>query len=184
MNLSKGLAFVFVVLGCSPSQDKPAPDPLEEVKRSFDVKAAGFDSLRVVDADSLYSYFFLPTTDSVDISAKLYGEYALAKFGTQVGDLNGDGLDDAVVKYTYTPYQQNNTLSYYKILLQNGDRLEEVGEIFAGANCEGPKLGVKEIRAGRIVFDAKIYAQGDPCCCPSVSETHQYKVENQKIVKI
>jgi hypothetical protein len=183
MNLNKGFALIFTVLACTPGQDKAAPDSLEEVKRSFDVKAAGFDSVRVVDADSSYSYFFLPKNDSVDIAAKLYGEYSVEKFGSLLGDLDGDGVKDAVVKYSFTPYLQNNTLSYYKVLQQKEDRLEEVGEIFAGANCEGPKLHAKGIRSGYIEFEAKVYAEGDPCCCPSGQETHKYKIENQKIVK-
>jgi hypothetical protein len=184
MNLSKGLVLFCIVTSCTPGQDKAAPDPLEEVKRSFDVQAASFDSLRVVDADSSYSYFFLPKGDSVDIAAKLYGEYRLEKYGIVRGDLNADGVEEALVKYSFTPFQQNNTLSYYKVLRLSGDRMEEVVEVFAGANCEGPKLRAKVIKGGKIEFEALRYAEGDPCCCPSIQEVHQYKLENQKIVKI
>ena len=169
---------------CQNQTETHTPDPLEEVKKSFEVRSSSYDSVSIVDADSLYTFYFLPKDTIEDMGGQLYGAFSLHKYDILKGDLNGDGLEDAVFKYTFSPYKQSNQLTYFKILLRKEDTLQEVGEIFGGANCEGPQLSAKEIRSGNVVFHALDYASGDPCSSPSLKSTMTFKIENQKIVKL
>lgn len=183
-----GLAFLaFLVFGCGPAgnsdeQTALTLDPLQEVKEIFEGRTAGYDSVTVEETDSTYTYFVLPETEEFNTEKDLFGAFSIEKKTVKTGDLNGDGLDDAVVQYSYTPHQDNNTLIYFKILLQNGGKLEETGEIFGGGRCEGPILEILEIKKGVIYFMGSEYADGDPCCCPSVKKEHAFKLENGKIV--
>ncbi|MCY1310943.1 hypothetical protein D9M70_611870 [compost metagenome] len=86
------------------------------------------------------------------------------------------------MQYSFTPHLENNTLIYFKILLQNGGKLEELGEIYGGGRCEGPVLEIREIKKGIIYFTGSEYAPGDPCCCPSVKKEYAFRVDNGRIV--
>lgn len=185
-----GFAFLaFLIFSCGPADNSDqqttlTPDPLEEVKEIFDGRTIGYDSVKVEETDSTYTYFVLPKTEEFNTGKELFGAFSIEKKTIKTGDLNNDGLEDAVVEYSFTPHQDNNTLIYFKILLQNGGKLEEIGEIYGGGRCEGPILEVKEIKKGVISFIGSEYADGDPCCCPSVKKEHYFKLENHKIIKL
>ncbi len=184
-----GFAFLaFLLFSCGPADNSDqhtalTPDPLEEVKEIFDGRMAGNDSVAVEETDSTYTYFVLPKTEEFNTGQELFGAFSIEKKTIKTGDINNDGLDDAVVEYSFTPHQDNNTLIYFKILLQNGGKLEETGEIYGGGRCEGPILAIREIRKGVIYFTGSEYADGDPCCCPSIKKEYAFKLEDGKIVK-
>lgn len=176
--------FFLLALGCTNAdQQTLVLDPLEEVKEIFRLRSAGADSVSVVENDSTCTYFILPATEEITPGKELFGAFTIEKKTFRTGDLNGDGLEDAVVQYSFTPHLENNTLVYFKVLLQNGGKLEEVGEIYGGGRCEGPILSLQEIKNGIVYFKGKDYAAGDPCCCPSLQSEHAFKWENGRIFK-
>ncbi|MCD8540662.1 MAG: hypothetical protein LRY55_13515 [Leadbetterella sp.] len=178
---------VLLMLGCGTSdtsdqQTVIIPDPLEEVKEIFQGRTAGYDSVTVEETDSTYTYFVLPETEEFSTEKELFGAFSIDKKTIKTGDLNNDGREDAVVQYSFTPHLDNNTLIYFKILLQNGGKLEETGEIYGGGRCEGPILEIVSIDKGVIRFTGREYADGDPCCCPSVKKDYAFKLAEGKIV--
>lgn len=183
-----GFAFLaFLMSGCgsggnSDQQTTLSLNPLEEVKEIFRGRMAESDSVTVEETDSTYTYFVLPKTEEFTTGKELFGAFSIEKNTIRTGDLNADGTEDAVVEYSFTPHLENNTLVYFKILLQNGGKLEEAGEIYGGGRCEGPILEITEIRKGTIYFTGREYAEGDPCCCPSVKKEYTFRLENGKII--
>lgn len=172
-----------LVLGCGPKEEETVfrPDPLEEVKALFAARPAGADSTAVVETDTTITYYLLPKNEFVPGEA-LFGAFSIDKRTILEGDLNQDGLEDAVVQYSFTPHLENNTLIYFKVLLQEGGTLEEVGEIFGGGRCEGPILTPMEIKKGIIYFNSAEYAPSDPCCCPSVHKNAAFKLEGGQLI--
>lgn len=185
MKLITCSGLVFLIGSCGPADKSDAAlslNPLEEVKEIFQGRMAGYDSVSVQETDSTYTYFVLPKTEEFAAGEELFGAFCIEKSTVQTGDLNEDGTDDAVVQYSFTPHLENNTLVYFKVLLQNGGKLEEVGEIYGGGRCEGPILEIKGIKKGVIHFTGSEYASGDPCCCPSIKKSYAFRVEGGKIV--
>lgn len=182
---SGGAALALLMWSCGSAdtrQDVFSPDPLEEVKEIFQGRMARYDSVSVEETDSTYTFFALPKTEQFSTEKELFGAFSISKKSIKTGDLNDDGLDDAVIEYSFTPHLENNTLVYFKVLLQNGGKLEEAGEIYGGGRCEGPILEITEIKKGAIYFKGLEYADGDPCCCPSVEKEHAFKLESGRIV--
>lgn len=182
---SGGAVLAFLMWSCGSAENQQtvfSPDPLEEVKEIFQGRMAAYDSVFVEETDSTYTYFALPKTEEFSSEKELFGAFSISKKSIRTGDLNADGLDDAVIEYSFTPHLENNTLVYFKILLQNGGKLEEAGEIYGGGRCEGPILEIREIKKGVIYFKGLEYADGDPCCCPSVEKEYSFKFENGRIV--
>ena len=161
-----------------------ALNPLESTKSIFQNLVSKYDSVSVEDSDSTFTYFVIPKSEDYDPEKELYGAFSIDKKSIKLGDLNGDGLDDVVVQYSYTPHLENNSLIYYKVLLQENGDLKEAGEIFGGGRCEGPILTAESIKKGIINFNGLEYDNGDPCCCPSIKKTHSYKLEGSKIVEL
>ena len=159
-------------------------NPLESTKSIFQNLVSKYDSVSVEDSDSTFTYFVIPKTEDYDAEKELYGAFSIDKKTIKLGDINGDGLDDVVVQYTYTPHLENNSLIYFKILLQENGELKEAGEIFGGGRCEGPILTAESIKKGIIYFNGLEYDNGDPCCCPSIKKTNSYKLEGGKIVEL
>lgn len=187
------LLLLLVVVGCSKTGSSDGDtsinevveiNPLVDVKSSFDAKLSKYDSLTVEESDSTLIYTVLPDSAAYDPEKELFGEFLIEKNSLALKDLNGDGKDDAIVKYLYTPHLDNNTLIYFKVMVQKDGKLQELDEVFGGGRCEGPQLELKEIKDGVVYFSANDYAQGDPCCCPTLKSVISYKLENDKLIPL
>lgn len=179
------LVLILLSVSCnSTDQSSSTLKPIDDMVSIFKEKTAKYDSVSVEETDSTYTFYVIPDTTVSDTERELFGAFTINKESPKIGDVNDDGLDDAVIQYTYTPHLENNTLIYYKLLVQSNGKLEETGEIFGGGRCEGPVLSVKEIKRGNIYFEGADYASGDPCCCPSIIKEHIYKFEDNKVHKL
>ncbi len=169
----------------TPSEDTVAKfNPLEEIHGIFKNKIAHYDSVSVESTDSTYTFFAIPKSEEYDHEKELYGAYTIDKKSIKYGDVNNDGLEDVLVSYSYTPHLDNNTLIYFKVLLQKDNKLAEAGEIFGGGRCEGPILELTSVKNGIISFNGSEFADGDPCCCPTIKKNYAYKLENNTIVEV
>lgn len=188
------LLIPLLIFSCQTNERDSEPNEVEETitpldayeatKNIFGNLISGADSVTFSETDSLLYYGAFPETDEFDIGKEIYGTFIINKNDIYTGDLNGDRLDDVVVKYTFVPYMENNELTYYKVLIQENGMLLESGEIFGGGRCEGPILEKVSIKKRVIQFSGFDFADGDPCCCPTIEVNEQYQIVENKLSKI
>lgn len=190
--------FYFLILGlftfsCQTKDGSSTPkeenivfepiDPLEGTKNIFDNIISG-DSTAYTETDSILTYASYPEDEMFDSGKELYGTFIINKDEIYSVDLNGDRYDDLVIKYTFVPYMENNELTYYKVLIQEGGMLIESGEIFGGGRCEGPIYDQIDIKRRVITLKGLEYAEGDPCCCPTIEVESKYQIVDNRITEI
>ncbi|MCC7305622.1 MAG: hypothetical protein IT558_05110 [Alphaproteobacteria bacterium] len=106
-----------------------------------------------------------------------YGENS-SEIGRAAGDLNGDGAPEvALVWVTMGPTYWRNTLTIFTpggsgeyTVIDSNSTLPLTGEAAAPA-----------IKDGLVTIEQKIYAAGDPICCPTVPKTMKYKWADKKL---
>lgn len=158
-------------------------DPLEGTKFIFDNLISG-DSIAHTETDSILSYGSYPKDELFDDGKELYGTFIINKEEIYSVDLNGDRYDDLVIKYTFIPHLENNELTYYKVLTQENGSFIESGEIFGGGRCEGPIYDQIDINRRIITLKGQDYAEGDPCCCPTIEIESKYQIVENRITEI
>ena len=159
-------------------------DPLATTKELLQKFTFEKDSVFYEENDSTITYYIIPKSEEYEPGKEIYGAFTIEKNTLTKGDLTGDGKDDFVIQYTFTPHLENNTLTYFKVLVQTENGLTEAGEIFGGGRCEGPILQVDNIQKQTILFKGLEYAEGDPCCCPSIEKQIAYQLTQNGIEKI
>jgi hypothetical protein len=96
------------------------------------------------------------------------------KYG--VGDLNKDGLDDAIVILASNYGGTGVDLSLHAIINKNG-KLENISSIYLDlADVKGIS-----IKSGIIVLNGLTWKNGDGHCCPSQKVLKKYILMNNKL---
>lgn len=92
-----------------------------------------------------------------------------------VGDLNGDGIDDAVIQYAVS-YGGNVSRSAFAVLIQKDGKLEMVAEKL----MDGESLN--QIKDQTIYFTSYRWAEDDPRAMPSiVTEERMALLDNELV---
>ena len=97
-----------------------------------------------------------------------------------IGDLNGDGVDDAAVILVANPGGSGTFYHLAAVVNENGTP-EHVA-----SQSLGDRIQVKSIsiRSGEIVLDMVVHGPSDPLCCPTVEVTRTYKLQGDKLSPI
>lgn len=101
----------------------------------------------------------------------LYPKYAL-------GDLNGDGVEDAVVVLASSG---GGSGSFYElaVVLNQGGTPRHVASESLGDRI---KLEDISIKAGTIAVEMVTHGPQDPLCCPTLKTTRNFKLQGDKLI--
>jgi hypothetical protein len=91
------------------------------------------------------------------------------------GDINKDGIKDAVTALTVTIPNQGN-FSYLVALANEAGSPQNISTEFIGSGIKVKSLKVNPDNSIEAVMDQ--YQAGDPDCCPSLKITRTYKLKN------
>jgi hypothetical protein len=96
------------------------------------------------------------------------------------GDINGDGLEDAVVVLVVDPSGSGTFYNLVAVLNQGGMPVQ------AAFSYIGDRQGIKnlEITAGEIILDFVTQGPNDPLCCASEEHLRTYRFENGELLVI
>jgi len=188
------LALVLVLAACNPSAGtdatptttqpaptaEPAPDPTdaagtgltEEVLRNAEYIFVEEDQPFLVRlADGRYQF-------GTDPDAEDYVSISLAEDVFAFGDLNGDGVQDAVVLLVET-YGGTGVFVSLAAVLDQGGESRHVSTAFID---DRPIIYTVSIQDGEILMDAVVHAPDDEMCCPSQAETRTYRLGARGLV--
>ena len=96
-----------------------------------------------------------------------------------VGDLNGDGADDAAVILT-TNSGGSGTFYVLVAVLNQGGTPKAAATASLGDRVKVESL---VINAGEIVLDMVTHGPQDPMCCPTQKATRRFKLQGDKLVE-
>lgn len=129
-----------------------------------------------------------------DISdGKKLNSYFETKDGTGfkivIGDLNGDGLNDAVVDYSLDPANEGDGHAISEIsglvtFINSGKALVITDHSANFGGNFGSRNDLKKINNGVIILEGKDYSENDPRCCPSVKTTTELVLRDGKLTKL
>ena len=94
------------------------------------------------------------------------------------GDLNGDGVEDAVVTVVDNPIGTYASFCAAAMINQNG------APLFADAVCFGDRDLIDRISIadGLITLDMTVHGPTDPGCCPTLQKVVRYRLLGGKLV--
>jgi hypothetical protein len=95
-----------------------------------------------------------------------------------VGDLNNDGIEEGIVKFSQSPisgntysqqivlfYFENNNLYYLPVELNGFSAIKGIGS-----------FELKKVKNGKLYVDLYTFADEDPYCCPSIVDNAIYEL--------
>lgn len=94
------------------------------------------------------------------------------------GDLNGDGVEDGLALLAVDT-GGSGTFMYLVAVINQAGELQQAADLFLGDRLDIQSL---EIKDGSIWVPMLAHAPDDPQCCPSLGETRQYRLENNRLV--
>ena len=102
----------------------------------------------------------------------------LPEYNIAFGDLNGDGISDAVAIFWTQVWYRRIWIELAVIINQEG-KPRQVAYKALGMNKGAKSIAIK---SGEIVLEVGKYAPGDPVCCPSLSVIHKYRLSVKNLV--
>jgi len=97
-----------------------------------------------------------------------------------MGDLNGDGAEDAAVVLVANP-GGSGTFYHLAAVLNQGGTPKHVASVLLGDRV---KLESVSIAAGEITVKMTKQGPKDPMCCPTEQVTQRYKLQGDKLVQV
>ncbi len=94
-----------------------------------------------------------------------------------IGDLDGDGVDDAAVILVANP-GGSGTFYHLAAVFNQGGTPKHVASQSLGDRIQVKSLSIK---SGEIILNMVVHGPSDPLCCPTVVVTRTYKLEGDKL---
>jgi len=163
-----------VLAGCMgvPSTPVIAPPPLTELT----LKNAMYHSPDWGDFQLVEGVYLRPPLapgESAEIYKTEFRDPAV------FGDLNADGIDDAIV---FLSTQNGGTGHFVELaaVLNRDGRAENVSTVSLG-----DRVGIEaaRIEAGVIILDMRVHGPNDPMCCASQLEIWRFRLEGGALVR-
>ena len=104
---------------------------------------------------------------------QLYPAYA-------IGDLNGDGVDDAAVIQVASP-GGSGTFYYLAAVINENGTPKHIASQSLGDRIQVKSISIK---SGEVVIDMVEHGPKDPLCCPTVEVTRTYKLQGDRLVQV
>ena len=122
-------------------------------------------------SDGIYREQIVPGSGS-ELVIKLSDKIAL-------GDLNGDGLEDAAVILVSDP---GGSGTFYDLaaVINSGGKAKNVASVFLGDRV---KIEGLSVRSGKIVVKMLSHRSTDPICCPSLEVDENYGLQGDELVQ-
>ncbi len=96
------------------------------------------------------------------------------------GDLNGDGITDAVAIF-YSQFGYRRFWVELVVITRGEGKPRQVAYKMLGKNAAVKSIAIK---SGEIVLELGKYAPDDPLCCPSLSVIHKYRLAGKNLVLV
>ncbi len=104
----------------------------------------------------------------------------LPDYNIAFGDLNGDGITDAVAIF-WTQVGYRRIWVELAVIINQDGRPKQVAYKALGMNKGAKSIAIK---SGEIVLEIGKHAPGDPVCCPSHSVIHKYRLAGKNLVLV
>ncbi len=159
----------------SPAPTSTAPGEASPSRFLSSVRNAGYqlglsDQIRVVQlTDGRYQQ---GERDDIDFLAVFVTDY-LAQ-----GDLNGDGIDEAVALITEN-YGGTGSFVFLVVYRNNNGTPQFLTSTFLD---DRPLIGGLSIEGGEVIVEATIHDFDDPMCCPTLVTTRHYGLFESNLV--
>lgn len=106
------------------------------------------------------------------------GDETLGSTDVKIGDINGDGLDDALVYYVIAPKDGNITLRTGVVIYINDK--EKLNLLL---QYDFPYVAyVDKIKDNLLYCVRTEFRPTDPACCPSIKKPFKMKLKDDKLV--
>jgi hypothetical protein len=124
----------------------------------------------------------IENTIAITASSEIGDEYKDAR-KVAVGDLNGDGANDAAALFTIEVGSQNTSTQYLSAFLRQDDGvLKFAGTTPVGGT--GNAISEVAVEEGAVKLKALTLGPDDADCCPSVEEKVEYLLHNGKLKRV
>ena len=189
-NNAKWLGFVclvsVVLAACSPASTLPAPPPATQPGLAATgavsippVPSLTLDQLKNMDVQ-LVATDKHPTVKLSNGEYKAgaaagspdYADVKLVPDFVALGDLNGDGREDAAFLLSENYGGSGVFVSLIPVLNQDGNPVQAGGILID----DRPKITGLEIQDGRINFTGNVHGPNDPACCAAQPVVESYRV--------
>ena len=104
----------------------------------------------------------------------------LPEYNIAFGDLNGDGIPDAVAIF-WTQVGYRRIWIELAVIINQEGKPRQVAYKALGMNKGAKSIAIK---SGEIVLEIGKHAPGDPVCCPSLSIMKKYRLSGKNLVLV
>jgi heat shock protein HslJ len=169
--------FAFAIAGCGPAVDVSG-------KEGESIASLTEESLKNAEYQGIYA-------DPIRLTGGKYEGEPFVEGGASrptviftnvyaFGDLDGDGVDDAVVVLVENSGGSGSFVYLAAVLNRNGS-LENVATQFLGDRGQVESLSIAE---GEITVNLATHGPDDPMCCPSQQEVQVYVLRGNDLVQL
>ncbi|MEO0946852.1 MAG: hypothetical protein AAFY11_01635 [Cyanobacteria bacterium J06641_5] len=122
----------------------------------------------------------VPLTDGQYRDSERGVTATLGTIATELGDLNGDGANDAAAILTLTPDDGAQPLTYLATLTNAEGTPQPLAAAFLGRDLQ---VQTVEIASRRVQLELALFGPQDPPCCPSdlISQSFRFNEDRQSL---
>jgi hypothetical protein len=150
-----------------PAQDRKEGTELEKLAGNFEYRLTTGSKYRL-------------TNGLFEEDRSLDDQVRIRLCAAAAGDLNGDGLGDAVAILT-SNYGGSGSFYELTALVNQGAAMEQANSVELGDRVEIKGL---KVEAGAVVVDMLAHGPDDPMCCPTMKTTRRFRLKDGLLTEI